>query len=77
MDKGKGTAEGVWISGESLWGSHGGLLEFVSVRIETRKKYGKYRRVVVIRFTDHDVRMVEDAPVDKKYYELIFSLEGG
>lgn len=74
MNEGIGTAKGVFLSDESLYGAHGGQLEFVSVRIETRKLGNFFKTFAIIRFTDHDVRACEDAPVEKVYYELSFPL---
>jgi len=30
------------------------------------------RQAVIIRFTDHDVEMCEDAPIEGRYYDLRF-----
>lgn len=64
-----------------LWGISGGQLEYVSQRIEWRKSSsGKHSKVMVIRFTDHDLQAyaLKDHKelIDGQYYELEFPLEG-
>jgi len=63
----------------TLWGRHSGQLDFVSLRIEqrqarlpARQASGIWTPYVIIRFTDHDVRVCKDAPVDSIFYELEF-----
>lgn len=72
-----------------LWGMSGGQLEYVSQRIEVRKRVSKgetmtatvYYNVMVIRFTDHD--HCRDKPeensdlVEGKYYEFEFPIFEG
>lgn len=64
-------AEGVWIKDGELWGKHGGALEFVSLEV-IHDVVGD--KCAVLRFTDHDVVGVEDAPVDKIFYEITVPL---
>lgn len=68
--------DAVFSRGGKLWGCSGGELEFVSLRTEVRQDGAQgYTRVVVLRFTDHDVRAapMEDL-VDGEYYEFEFVL---
>lgn len=69
--------EKVVLSGGQLWGQAGGELEFVSMRVGWRKRSeDKYERIVILRFTDHDVQACRGieynggAPIDKLYYEI-------
>lgn len=63
-------------SNNTLWGIAGGQLEYVSQRIEMRRKGGfSWEEVVIIRFTDHDVQ-AHPRPelIEGIYYELEFPL---
>ena len=68
------TAKEVALDYDTLWGSHGGQLEFVSQRIEWKPHTGdiQWCAWMTFRFTDHDQYMggCEDAPVDKIFYEI-------
>ena len=51
----KNDMEGVFLHDGKLWGRHGGLLEFVGVRLEWRqRKDGDWYPAAVLLFTDHD-----------------------
>lgn len=62
------------IAGGKLWGMAGGELEYVSQRVEHRQRPDKsWYQVIIIRFTDHDVRVSPNEKlIDGVYYELEF-----
>ena len=62
----------VTASGGSLWGSSGGQLEFVSQKVVTKKRSdGSFVVMMILRFTDHDVRhSPNENLIDGKYYEI-------
>lgn len=71
------------LNNKRLFGFSGGQLEYVSQRLEWRQSgNGHCYQVMVIRFTDHDIRAVADIKdiphnknlIDGKYYELEFPL---
>lgn len=66
-----------------LWGMAGGQLEYVSQKLEWRKlegDSGRWYQVMVIRFTDHDLRAhplnTDKELVDGIYYDLEFPIQG-
>jgi len=64
----------IFVSGDSLYGLHGGQLEIVSIEFQNEVVNGQVVKLVVITFTDHDVQIKEDAPVDGVYYKLRFPI---
>ena len=57
-----------------LWGVAGGQLEYVSQRIVMKQRDDKsWVTLMVIRFTDHDVKWGDDSRlIENKYYEIEF-----
>ena len=64
----------IFVSGDSLYGLHGGQLEIVSIDFENEVVNGKVIKQAVITFTDHDVQILKDAPVGGIYYQLRFPI---
>lgn len=65
---------------KSLFGIAGGQLEYVSQRVEDRQNEAtkKWYKVMIVRFTDHDLQANplpnNDELIDGIYYELEFPL---
>ena len=62
-----------------LYGHAGGQLEYVSQRLEWRESpKGRWTQLMIIRFTDHDVRSWPHKELlDGRYYEIEFPLDPG
>lgn len=64
-------------SGGKLYGASGGQLEYVSQRIEWKKRENSatYYPVMIVRFTDHDVQWGDRQNlIEGRFYELEFPI---
>lgn len=59
---------GCFLSGDSLWGSCGGQLEYVGQKIVTRSYAAKTYTAVVLYFTDHDKAGIGEPSISDEFY---------